>query len=62
MVENLATIYDKDDVDLYVPSYRNYNELIGILKYRHPEEYRNMVERVRERDITKKLEEDPADE
>ena len=61
MVEGLATVYD-DGREPYVPSYRNYNELLNILRYRHPEEYWNMIERIRERDLMKKSEEDPEDE
>lgn len=61
MIEKLATIY-KEDGDIYVPSYHNYNEIMDILKYRHPEEFRNMVERVRERNNKKVSEEDYDDE
>ena len=64
MIEGLVTVYD-DDREPYVPSYHNYNELLNILRYRHPEEYWNMIERARERDLhnlRKKPEEDPEDE
>ena len=61
MIEKLSTIY-KDDPNLYVPRYNNYNEIMDILKYRHPEEFRNMVERVRERENAKELQKEKDDE
>ncbi len=50
-IEGLASSYKSGE--LYVPSYQNYAEICNILKYRHPEEYRNMVEHVRAREALK---------
>ena len=44
-IEGLATVLNNGD--LYIPSYQNYEEICNILKYRPPDEYKNMMEHIR---------------